>query len=226
MRSRVVLDDPTPADEAPLLALIRESRAFLRGRASGPTTSTQYARYRARCARSDFVGWLVRRREDGAILGMIELSQIVRGGFRSAYLGYLIGAPHARQGYMAEAIGLALRQVFTTLRLHRVEANIQPGNRASLALVAKLGFRREGYSRRYLKIAGRWRDHERWALLAEEWRARGRGSRRPSAPTALVSARSAARKGPQRRPSTRGGSSPASGSSATRRGVRRARRRS
>ena len=67
-----------------------------------------------------------------------------------------------------------LRTAFRTLRLHRVEANIQPGNRASIALVERAGFRREGYSRRYLKIAGRWRDHERWALLAEEWQPRGR----------------------------------------------------
>jgi ribosomal-protein-alanine N-acetyltransferase len=103
-------------------------------------------------------------------VGSITLSEIVRGRFESAYIGYQIGAPFARQGYMTEALALALQIAFGRLRLHRVEANIQPRNVASIALVRRAGFRREGLSRRYLKIGGRWRDHERWALLAEEWR--------------------------------------------------------
>ncbi len=65
-------------------------------------------------------------------------------------------------------------RAFGELGLHRLEANIQPDNAASIALVRKPGFRLEGYSPRYLKIAGRWRDHERWAILAEEWRRHGR----------------------------------------------------
>jgi ribosomal-protein-alanine N-acetyltransferase len=105
---------------------------------------------------------------DGAIAGSINLSEIVRGRFQNAYLGYQIGAPFARQGYMTEALQLALRVAFGRLRLHRVEANIQPRNMASIALVRRAGFRREGLSRRYLKMGGRWRDHERWALLVEE----------------------------------------------------------
>ena len=67
-----------------------------------------------------------------------------------------------------------LSEVFGPRKLHRVEANIQPENEASIALVQGLGFRQEGYSPRYLKIGGRWRDHERWALLAEDWRLRSR----------------------------------------------------
>ena len=96
----------------------------------------------------------------------------MHGLFGSAYLGYHIGASHARRGYMAEALGLALTRAFGPLRLHRLEANIRPENAASIALVRQLGFTREGYSRRYLKIGGRWRDHERWAILREDWRAR------------------------------------------------------
>ena len=109
---------------------------------------------------------------------MINVSEIVRGPFRSAYLGYYAFVPHAGHGYMTEALTLALRWAFRGLRLHRVEANIQPGNQASRALVRGLGFRREGFSRRYLKVAGRWRDHERWALVAEDWRRPRKGGSR------------------------------------------------
>lgn len=101
----------------------------------------------------------------------MNLSQIVRGNFRSAYLGYYAGGPYAGRGYMTEAIGLLLRHAFGPLKLHRVEANIQPGNLASVALVRRAGFVKEGYSPRYLKICGRWRDHERWAITAEGWKA-------------------------------------------------------
>ena len=91
---------------------------------------------------------------------------------RSVPSGYWIGAPYARQGYMREGLGLALGHAFKTLRLHRLEANIQPANTASKRLVESLGFRLEGFSPRYLKIGGRWRDHERWAILSEDWQAR------------------------------------------------------
>jgi len=103
-------------------------------------------------------------------VGAINVNEIVHGSFRSAYLGYYAFIPHAGQGYMSEALALTLCWVFRELHLHRVEANIQPSNQASRALVRRFGFRREGFSRRYLKVAGRWRDHERWALLAEDWR--------------------------------------------------------
>jgi ribosomal-protein-alanine N-acetyltransferase len=112
-------------------------------------------------------------RPEERIVGAIHMNEIVRGVFQSAYLGYWIGAPHARRGYMTEGLGLALTHAFKRLGLHRLEANIRPENTASLALVRRLGFRREGLSPRYLKIAGRWCDHERWAILAEEWRPRG-----------------------------------------------------
>lgn len=108
----------------------------------------------------------VRRLDDGALVGCIEITQIVYGPLRSAYLGYYAFAGHARQGLMREGLLQAVRLAFRTLRLHRLEANIQPGNRASIALVRACGFQREGYSPRYLKIRGRWRDHERWAILA------------------------------------------------------------
>jgi ribosomal-protein-alanine N-acetyltransferase len=106
------------------------------------------------------------------------LSQIFRRGFQNAYLGFYAGALHAGRGYMGEGMRLQLRHVFTTLKLHRVEANVQPQNARSIALIRRSGFRREGFSPRYLKVAGRWRDHQRWAITAEDWRRRLRPGRR------------------------------------------------
>jgi ribosomal-protein-alanine N-acetyltransferase len=105
-------------------------------------------------------------KSDGAVMGAINVSEIVRGNFRSAYLGYYMGAAHAGQGHMTEALRLTIRHAFRVLELHRVEANIQPGNTASIRLVKRAGFRREGFSPRYLRVCGRWRDHERWALVS------------------------------------------------------------
>lgn len=131
----------------------------------------------ARCRRPAFETLFACRREDDEIVGVFDLSQIFRGIMQSAYLGYYALAPHARQGYMRDGLDLMLRYAFRTLRLHRLESNIQPANTRSIALVRGVGFVLEGYSRRYLKIAGRWRDHERWALLAEDWLARRPRSR-------------------------------------------------
>jgi [ribosomal protein S5]-alanine N-acetyltransferase len=166
---RLQLTFPRRSDEAEVLALGRRSRALHRGWVSPPTARAQFTAYLTRCRAPDFLGLLIRRRADAALLGAVDLSQIARGRFQSAYLGYWIGEPFAGQGYMTEALGVVLRYAFTQLRLHRLEANVQPTNVASLALVVRLGFRREGYSPRYLKLGGRWRDHERWAILAEDW---------------------------------------------------------
>jgi ribosomal-protein-alanine N-acetyltransferase len=114
------------------------------------------------------VGYLIRT-EENDLAGVINISEIVRGGFLSGYLGYYAFVPFNDRGYMTQGLKQVLRDAFRNLRLHRLEANIQPGNAASRELVRRLGFRQEGFSPRYLKIAGRWRDHERWALTNEEW---------------------------------------------------------
>ena len=175
---RVVLRAPRPGDRDEVLRLNRASRRLYRGLVMPAVTAAQWRAYLARRRRPDSPGFLICRREDGAIVGGININEIVRGAFRSGYLGYQIGAPYARRGYMTEALDLTLRLAFGPLRLHRVEANIQPGNRPSIALVRRAGFRREGFSPRYLKIGGRWRDHERWALTVEDWRRRRRRPRR------------------------------------------------
>lgn len=118
-------------------------------------------------------GCLICHGSSHAIVGSANLTEIVRGVFQSAYLSFYGHASYSGQGLVKEGLQLLLRHAFGKLRLHRVEANVQPGNERSLGLVRSLGFSREGFSPRYLKIGGRWRDHERWALLAEQWNGRG-----------------------------------------------------
>jgi ribosomal-protein-alanine N-acetyltransferase len=173
---RVFLRPPAASDRQEFISLMRASRSFHKPWASAPTDDDRFAAYLADVQRPDFEAMLVCRHEDLAILGFFNLSQIVHRSLESAYLGYAVGKPFAGQGYMREAIELVLRRAFTDLRLHRIEANIQPGNQASIALAKGAGFSREGFSPRYLKIGGRWRDHERWAILADNWRRRAAGS--------------------------------------------------
>jgi ribosomal-protein-alanine N-acetyltransferase len=168
----VFLRHPSLRDREEFINLNRASTGLHRTLASPPTRPEQFHAFLKRCRRIDCECFLICRIEDKAILGAINLSQIFRGGFQNAYLGYYIGEPYARQGYMSEALRLMLQHAFLKLMLHRLEANIQPENVASIALVRRAGFVREGYSRRYLKICGRWRDHERWALIAEDWKAK------------------------------------------------------
>jgi ribosomal-protein-alanine N-acetyltransferase len=168
--ARVHIREPRHDDEREFVTLMHESRAFHRQWATAPTDSARFAAYLEDSRRLDFEAFLVCRSADDQIIGFFNISQITRGSLQSAYLGYAAAERYAGQGYMREAIQLVLREAFVELRLHRLEANIQPGNQASLALAKGAGFKREGFSPRYLKISGRWRDHERWALLADDWR--------------------------------------------------------
>jgi ribosomal-protein-alanine N-acetyltransferase len=168
---------PRQADQADFLAMTRASREHHRPWAFPPLEPAGFRELLARDARPDCEALLARRLQDEALVGVFVLSQIFRKGFQNAYLGYYGSSQHARRGYMTDAMGLVLDHAFGPLELHRVEVNIQPGNEGSLALARRAGFRREGFSPRYLKIGGRWRDHERWAILAEEWAAVRRSRR-------------------------------------------------
>ena len=179
---RVYLRSPERPDRAEFVALMRASRAFHRPWATAPTDGEAFEAYLVDSRRPDFEALLVCRRDDRTILGFFNLSHITRGSLQSAYLGYAAGSTYAHQGYMREAIELVLREAFVNLRLHRIEANIQPGNHASIALARGAGFSREGFSPRYLKIGGRWRDHERWAIVAEDWRVRAEKLGLPTLP--------------------------------------------
>lgn len=113
------------------------------------------------------VGLIARESSSNGVVGVFTLSQIALGNFRSCYLGYYGMAAFAKQGLMTEALNATMAYAFEQIGLNRVEANIQPGNHRSIALVQRCGFEKEGFSKRYLKIDGEWRDHERWARLAD-----------------------------------------------------------
>jgi ribosomal-protein-alanine N-acetyltransferase len=174
-RSRVKLSTAAMCDRDEFVAAMRASRKVHSPWLVAPTTSGAFDRLLAR-ADGERHEWLfLRRREDDALVGFFAISEIVRGSFQSAFLSYGAVAAHAGRGYMTEGLELVLGRAFDGLRLHRLEANIQPRNGKSIALVRRCGFVREGISERYLKVAGRWRDHERWAIRGEQWRERRRG---------------------------------------------------
>jgi ribosomal-protein-alanine N-acetyltransferase len=165
---RTLLRRARPGDAEEFTALMRASRSLHQPWSFPPVRNEEFTALVERARADDFELLLLCHRDDGRILGFFNLSQIFRGPFLNAYLGYAVGEPYGGDGYMSEGIQLVLRHAFGTLRLHRLEANIQPDNARSLALAKRAGFRLEGFSPRYLKIDGKWRDHERWAILAEE----------------------------------------------------------
>jgi ribosomal-protein-alanine N-acetyltransferase len=174
--AKVALRTPTLADQDEFIARMRASRALHRPWIYMPETPERYAQYVTRVEDARSAPFLACRVEDGAIVGFLNISEIVLGSFKSAYVGYGGVAEFAGKGYMTEAMRLLLREAFTGIGLHRLEANIQPENVPSIALAKRCGFELEGFSPRYLKIGGRWRDHERWAIRAESW---ARGHRSP-----------------------------------------------
>jgi len=178
----VLVRAPTARDRAEMVALRKKSRSHLarwEPRLPGGVDAFSAAYFdrlleTSRTERSQ--RFVVCRVEDGAIVGGVGLGDIARGPLQSCYIGYWLGADFTGHGYMTEAVCLVLGHAFTELRLHRVEANIIPSNEPSISVVRRCGFRREGYAVRYLKIDGRWQDHERWAITAEEWRTRARAA--------------------------------------------------
>lgn len=112
------------------------------------------------------------RKEDGALVGAITLDNIVRGPSQSGTLGYWVGQPHARQGYMREAIAGVLQYSFDHMDLSRIQAACLPENAASRGVLEKSGFKYEGVSQSYLQINGRWRNHVIYACLRHDRRGR------------------------------------------------------
>jgi [ribosomal protein S5]-alanine N-acetyltransferase len=106
------------------------------------------------------------------LVGELTLSSIQRGPFQSGFIGYWVDEAMAGNGYVPEAVAVALAFAFEDLELHRVEIAIIPRNARSLRVVEKLGIRSEGVAERYLQINGVWEDHARFGITAEEWTVR------------------------------------------------------
>src|SRR6185369_1879768 len=171
------LETPAPRHEHEFLAAVVRSRRLHRSWVTAPSSSAEYRLYLKERLGPRQIKYFVCN-EGGEICGVINLSEIVRGSFQSSYLGYYALSPHAGQGFMSAGLELVLGRAFGELGLHRLEANIQPKNQRSSELVRRAGFRCEGLSLRYLKIAGRWRDHERWAITLEDFKLARRARKR------------------------------------------------
>lgn len=177
---RMALRLPQHSDFKAWTALRQDSRDFL-----VPWEPTWSADHLSRKAFTNRVYWAQRasragtaipffleRNVDGALLGAITIDNIRRGPAQMATIGYWIGAPHARQGYMAEAIEAVTRHAFTVLDLSRIEAACLPDNAASRAALERAGFKYEGVAQSFLQINGRWRTHVLYANLRHDRRGR------------------------------------------------------
>ena len=172
----VTLRPPHSGDFAEWAALRETSRAFLTPwEPIWPPDDLTRSAFRRRLKRyaEDQRGdlayaFLIFRSDDNAMVGGLTLANIQRGVAQAGSIGYWIGAPFVRKGYMTAAVRALIPYGFTTLRLHRLEAACIPDNTASIRLLERTAFKREGYARGYLCINGIWQDHLLYARLKDD----------------------------------------------------------
>ena len=164
---RVALYAPAESDRDEFIAAMRASRDYHHPWTAPPASRGDFDALVTRSRLEQHQAFLVRRLDTGELVGYFNVSHIIRGALQSAFLGYSAVAAQTGQGFMTDGLRLLLTYAWQDLGLHRLEANVQPGNRASIALLERCGFVREGFSERYLRVDGDWRDHERWAARAD-----------------------------------------------------------
>ena len=165
--------EPNKADEIEFITLMKGSKFFHQPWVAPPTDSDSFNHYLEKISGDTKKGFLVCLKDSEKIAGVVNLNEITRGALQSAYLGYWVVSQYAGKGYMKDGLRLVINYAYYELGLHRLEANIQPENRNSIGLVKSLGFKKEGFSPKYLLINGEWKDHERWAILVEDWNIAG-----------------------------------------------------
>ena len=164
----VSLRHPTLDDRDAFVAAAVRSRELHHPWTTAPDTDEAFDAYVERSERERESCLLVTRNDDDALVGVYNVSEIVRGSFQNAYLGYYAFVPHAGRGSMRAAMPLVFEHAFEQLGLHRLQANVQPDNTASRVLLEATGWRKEGFAARYLHIDGDWRDHVIYAITADE----------------------------------------------------------
>lgn len=166
---RPALSIVQPAEEhrKDFLGAVQRSTGLHESWVKAPESDDEFSAYLDRLGQPDQLGYLLV--SDSALVGVVNVSNIRMGSLCSGEIGYYAFSGSEGRGLMFLGMQLVLERVFGPHGLHRVEASIQPENARSIRLVERLGFRKEGVSERYRRVAGEWRDHERWALIAENF---------------------------------------------------------
>lgn len=167
--SSILIREPQLSDEQQFLDTMQRSQTLHSPWVVAPRIPEEFQSYIQRSLQPNNKN-LLALNDSEDIIGVFNLSEIVRGAFQNAYLGFYASIDFQRRGMMSAAMKLVLEYAFVELKLHRIEANIQPGNLKSINLVKKNAFRKEGYSPRYLKINNVWCDHLRFAMTYEDWK--------------------------------------------------------
>lgn len=164
----VIIREPKIEDREEFISVMQRSQSLHHPWTKTPITDKEFDEYFQRYQQPNQKSFLVCDHA-GRIVGVFNVSEIVRGLFQNAYLGFYAVADYAGKGYMSAGLKLVLAKVFDDIKLHRIEANVQPENTQSIQLIKKNGFRYEGFSPRYLKIDNEWRGHEHWAMTFEDY---------------------------------------------------------
>lgn len=155
-------------DEEQFLSVMRKSKEFYAPFVTPITEKEAFQQYYNESKTESLKSYLALDLKD-TIVGVFTISEIARGCFQSGYLGYGANVEFANRGLMSTALNHVLQKIFEELKVHRVEANVQPTNTASIQFIKKNGFVKEGFSPRYLKVNNQWCDHFRFALTYEDW---------------------------------------------------------